>query len=46
MARIKIGSGNEDGIEMGPLITAIEHHDRVASYLEIAKSEEQLFTVW
>jgi malonate-semialdehyde dehydrogenase (acetylating)/methylmalonate-semialdehyde dehydrogenase len=37
MAKIKIGPGSEDN-EMGPLITR-EHRDRVASYLDIAKSE-------
>ena len=30
-----IGPGNEDGSEMGPLITA-EHRDRVASYVDAA----------
>jgi malonate-semialdehyde dehydrogenase (acetylating) / methylmalonate-semialdehyde dehydrogenase len=38
MAKIKIGPGAEDGNEMGPLITR-EHRDRVAAYLDIAKSE-------
>ena len=38
MHKIKIGPGTEDGNEMGPLITR-EHRDRVASYLDIAKSE-------
>jgi malonate-semialdehyde dehydrogenase (acetylating)/methylmalonate-semialdehyde dehydrogenase len=38
MAKIKIGPGHEEGNEMGPLITG-EHRDRVASYLDIAKSE-------
>ncbi len=38
MARIRIGPGLEDGNEMGPLITR-EHRDRVASYMDIAKSE-------
>jgi malonate-semialdehyde dehydrogenase (acetylating) / methylmalonate-semialdehyde dehydrogenase len=38
MANIKIGPGTEEGNEMGPLITR-EHRDRVASYLDIAKSE-------
>src|ERR1700744_3487246 len=38
MARIRIGPGVEDGNEMGPLITR-EHRDRVASYMDIAKSE-------
>lgn len=38
MARIKVGSGAEEGIEMGPLITR-EHRDRVASYVSNATSE-------
>ncbi|MBL8179228.1 MAG: CoA-acylating methylmalonate-semialdehyde dehydrogenase [Bryobacterales bacterium] len=38
MARIRVGSGQEDGVEMGPLITR-EHRDKVASYLEHAESE-------
>ncbi len=38
MARIKIGPGLDDGVEMGPLITG-EHRDRVASYLESAPAE-------
>jgi len=38
MSKIKIGPGTEDGNEMGPLITR-EHRDRVASYLDIARSE-------
>lgn len=38
MARIRVGPGQEDGIEMGPLITR-EHRDRVASYLANAESE-------
>src|SRR5580704_3523088 len=38
MARIKIGPGTEDGIEMGPLITR-EHRDRVASYVANAAAE-------
>ncbi len=38
MARIKIGSGMEDGVEMGPLITR-EHRDRVASYVANAVGE-------
>ncbi len=38
MAKIQIGPGLEDGNEMGPLITR-EHRDRVASYMDMAKSE-------
>ncbi len=33
LPKIKVGPGNEDGSEMGPLITR-EHRDRVASFLE------------
>src|ERR687892_2697770 len=33
LPKIKIGPGNEEGSEMGPLITK-EHRDRVASYLD------------
>lgn len=38
IAAIKVGAGNEEGIEMGPLITGA-HRDRVASYLDSARSE-------
>src|SRR4051794_35924345 len=38
MVRIRVGSGQEEGTEMGPLITR-EHRDRVASYLEKAEAE-------
>jgi malonate-semialdehyde dehydrogenase (acetylating)/methylmalonate-semialdehyde dehydrogenase len=38
MQRINIGPGLEAGNEMGPLISA-EHRDRVASYMDSAKSE-------
>jgi malonate-semialdehyde dehydrogenase (acetylating)/methylmalonate-semialdehyde dehydrogenase len=38
IGRIKIGSGLDDGNEMGPLITG-EHRDRVASYIEGAAAE-------
>jgi malonate-semialdehyde dehydrogenase (acetylating)/methylmalonate-semialdehyde dehydrogenase len=44
MSKIKIGPGIEDGNEMGPLITR-EHRDRVASYLDIARSEGAAVTV-
>src|SRR6185503_6860809 len=30
---IKIGPGDQDGVEMGPLVTA-EHRDKVASFIE------------
>src|ERR671937_2764215 len=36
--KIKVGPGDEPGVEMGPLITR-EHRDRVASYLENAADE-------
>ncbi len=36
--KLRVGPGTESGAEMGPLITA-EHRDRVASYVELAKSE-------
>jgi malonate-semialdehyde dehydrogenase (acetylating)/methylmalonate-semialdehyde dehydrogenase len=35
---IKIGPGDQDGVEMGPLVTA-QHRDKVASYIEKGKSE-------
>ena len=38
MGRIRIGAGTEIESEMGPLITK-EHRDRVASYLDAAKSQ-------
>ncbi len=38
MRKVRIGSGFEEGNEMGPLITR-EHRDRVASYIETAASE-------
>ena len=38
MVRIRVGSGQEEGTEMGPLITR-EHRDRVASYVETAEAE-------
>jgi malonate-semialdehyde dehydrogenase (acetylating)/methylmalonate-semialdehyde dehydrogenase len=38
MSRIRVGPGQEEGNEMGPLITR-EHRDKVASYLESAESE-------
>jgi len=36
--RIKIGPGNVEGNEMGPLITG-EHRDRVAAHIDEARSE-------
>jgi malonate-semialdehyde dehydrogenase (acetylating)/methylmalonate-semialdehyde dehydrogenase len=38
IAKIKVGPGNERSSEMGPLISR-EHRDRVASYLDHAKTE-------
>ena len=38
MSRIRVGPGQEEGNEMGPLITR-EHRDRVASYLQNAETE-------
>jgi malonate-semialdehyde dehydrogenase (acetylating)/methylmalonate-semialdehyde dehydrogenase len=38
MAKIKVGPGNEEGSEMGPLITR-EHRDNVASCLDAANAE-------
>jgi malonate-semialdehyde dehydrogenase (acetylating) / methylmalonate-semialdehyde dehydrogenase len=38
MARIRVGCGQQEGAEMGPLITR-EHRDRVASYLANAEAE-------
>jgi len=36
--KLRIGPGDQDGIDMGPLVTA-QHRDRVASYIEKGKSE-------
>ena len=36
--KVKVGSGLEPGVEMGPLVTR-EHRDRVASYVERAPEE-------
>ena len=44
IAAIRLGAGNEDGVEMGPLITGT-HRDRVASYLDSARSEGAEVTV-
>jgi malonate-semialdehyde dehydrogenase (acetylating)/methylmalonate-semialdehyde dehydrogenase len=38
LPKIKIGPGNEEGSEMGPLITK-EHRDKVASYLDSAPAQ-------
>ncbi len=38
LGKIKVGTGSEPDVDMGPLITA-EHRDRVASYLEGAAAE-------
>jgi len=35
---IKIGPGDKDGVDMGPLVTA-EHRDKVASFIEQGKKE-------
>ena len=37
-AAIKVGPGDAQGIDMGPLVTA-EHRDRVASFIEQGKKE-------
>jgi len=44
MQKIHIGPGLEPGNEMGPLITG-EHRDKVASYMDSAKSEGAEVTV-
>ena len=38
LPKIKIGPGNEEGSEMGPLITK-EHRDKVASYLDSGRDQ-------
>ena len=38
LPKIKVGPGNEEGSEMGPLITK-EHRDKVASYLDSGPSQ-------
>ncbi len=38
LPKIQVGPGNEEGSEMGPLITK-EHRDKVASYLESGVSQ-------
>jgi malonate-semialdehyde dehydrogenase (acetylating)/methylmalonate-semialdehyde dehydrogenase len=35
---IKVGPGDQDGVDMGPLVTA-EHRDKVASFIAKGKSE-------
>ena len=38
IAKLRIGSGMQEGVDMGPLITG-EHRDRVASYVANAEAE-------
>ncbi len=38
LEKIRLGAGNEEGAEMGPLITR-EHRDRVAGYVERSRAE-------
>lgn len=38
MARLRIGPGNQAGVEVGPLITA-EHRDRIRAYIESGVAE-------
>jgi malonate-semialdehyde dehydrogenase (acetylating)/methylmalonate-semialdehyde dehydrogenase len=38
LAKLKVGNGMSDGVEMGPLVTAA-HRDKVAFYLDIAREE-------
>ncbi len=38
LPKIKVGPGDEEGVEMGPLITR-EHRDKVASYLDSGVSQ-------
>jgi malonate-semialdehyde dehydrogenase (acetylating)/methylmalonate-semialdehyde dehydrogenase len=42
--KIKVGPGNEEGSEMGPLITK-EHRDKVASYLDSGAAEGAMVRV-
>jgi malonate-semialdehyde dehydrogenase (acetylating)/methylmalonate-semialdehyde dehydrogenase len=35
---LKVGSGLDDGVEMGPLVTGV-HRDKVKSYIETGKNE-------
>jgi malonate-semialdehyde dehydrogenase (acetylating)/methylmalonate-semialdehyde dehydrogenase len=42
--RLRVGPGNLEGIDMGPLVTA-EHRDRVASYLDSAPAEGAVIVV-
>lgn len=44
IAAIKVGPGIDDGVEMGPLVTEA-HRDRVASYLDSAKTDGAEVTV-
>ncbi len=38
LATLRVGAGEDDGIEMGPLVTR-EHRDRVAEYVRIGTEE-------
>jgi malonate-semialdehyde dehydrogenase (acetylating) / methylmalonate-semialdehyde dehydrogenase len=38
LADLKVGSGMDDGVEMGPLVTG-EHRDKVSGYLDTAEQE-------
>jgi malonate-semialdehyde dehydrogenase (acetylating)/methylmalonate-semialdehyde dehydrogenase len=41
---IKVGPGDQDGMDMGPLVTA-QHRDKVASYIDKGKSERATLVV-
>ncbi len=41
---IKVGPGDKDGVDMGPLVTA-QHRDKVASYIGKGKSEGAMLVV-
>jgi malonate-semialdehyde dehydrogenase (acetylating)/methylmalonate-semialdehyde dehydrogenase len=41
---IKIGPGDQDGVEMGPLVTA-QHRDKVAGYIKTGVSEKASLVV-
>ena len=38
LAQLKVGSGLDDGVEMGPLVTR-EHLDRVRGYVDLGVQE-------
>ena len=38
VARLKVGPGDQEGVEMGPLVTEV-HRDKVASYVETGINE-------